>query len=248
MAAALAFIISGMIPWLSDRAVFPPVERALAEPNGLLAAGGDLSPARILAAYRLGIFPWFSPGDPILWWSPDPRMVLLPGELKISRSLRRTLCRGGYQVRLDSAFDQVIATCAALPRDGQAGTWISADMRAAYGELHRLGFAHSVETWVDGELVGGLYGIALGRAFFGESMFSLRTDASKIALAHLCAHLRTREFGIIDCQMETAHLASLGAATLSRREFCRRLAQLTATGDPPGFWAEDAVRDCFLTR
>lgn len=246
MAAAL--IIRCMIPWLTESLEFPPLSRALREPNGLLAAGGDLTPERIITAYHNGIFPWFSSGDPILWWSPDPRMVLVPGELKISRSLRRTLRKGEYEVRLDSAFEQVIGNCSTLPREGQAGTWITPEMRAAYLRLHRLGVAHCVETWIDGELVGGLYGIALGRAFFGESMFSLRTDASKIALAHLCAYLQAREFGIIDCQMETAHLASLGARPIPRDRFRAQLDKLTGEGDPPGPWPAHAVTNCFVTR
>ncbi|MBL8490702.1 MAG: leucyl/phenylalanyl-tRNA--protein transferase, partial [Rhodocyclaceae bacterium] len=172
-----------MIPWLPRAHVFPPLDEALAEPNGLLAAGGDLAPARLLAAYRRGIFPWYSAGDPILWWSPDPRMVLVPGELRISRSFARTLRNQSYEVRLDTAFGECVAACATMPRDGQHGTWITSEMQIAYGRLHELGHAHSVETWVDGNLAGGLYGIAIGRAFYGESMFSRRRDASKIALA-----------------------------------------------------------------
>ena len=232
-----------MIPWLPQEPVFPPVEVALEDPNGLLAAGGDLSPRRILAAYAQGIFPWFSPGEPILWWSPDPRMVLFPGEFAPNRSLARVLRHKDYEVRLDTAFAEVVAACATAPRDGQAGTWIGAGMQAAYRRLHELGYAHSVETWIDGKLVGGLYGIAIGRAFYGESMFSRATDASKIALAHLCVYLRRRGFGIIDCQMETAHLASLGARPIPRRDFAARLAELTAQGDAPGRWPADAVRD-----
>jgi leucyl/phenylalanyl-tRNA--protein transferase len=229
-----------MIPWLPPEPLFPPVELALAEPNGLLAAGGDLAPERILAAYRRGIFPWFSPGDPILWWSPDPRMVLFPTELKISRSLAKVLRNKPYRVTLDTAFAQVIAACALTPRHGQNGTWISAEMQAAYGELHELGHAHSVEVWMDGELAGGLYGIALGQAFYGESMFSWRTDASKIALAHLCVHLKRLSFGIIDCQMETTHLASLGARPIPRSEFVSLLRRLV-TADFPGRWDAGAV-------
>lgn len=234
-----------MIPWLPPEPLFPPVDTALGEPNGLLAAGGDLTPGRILAAYRRGIFPWFSPGEPILWWSPDPRMVLFPNEFKCSRSLVKTLRHKDYEVRLDTTFGAVMAACAATPREGQNGTWISAEMQAAYGRLHELGFAHSVETWVGGRLVGGLYGIALGRAFYGESMFSHATDASKIALAHLCLHLRRLGFGIIDCQMETKHLASLGARPIARRDFIAHLDHLTAAGGEPGPWPADAVRDAF---
>jgi leucyl/phenylalanyl-tRNA--protein transferase len=234
-----------MIPWLPEANVFPAPEKALTEPNGLLAAGGDLSPQRLLAAYRCGIFPWYAAGDPILWWSPDPRMVLFPAELKISRSLAKTLRNADYQVRLDTAFGDVVQACANMPREGQAGTWISDEMRAAYGELHRLGFAHSVETWIAGELAGGLYGIAIGQAFYGESMFCNKRDASKIALAHLCAHLKQRGFGIIDCQMETRHLASLGARPIPRRDFAARLEILCAQGDAPGRWPAAAIDDHF---
>lgn len=238
-----------MIPWLSPEPVFPPVAAALAEPNGLLAAGGDLSAERLLAAYRLGIFPWYAEGEPILWWSPDPRMVLFPDEFNISRSLGRVLRGGKYMVRLDTAFDEVVTACASAPRDGQAGTWITPAMRAAYGRLHRLGHAHSVETWMDGELAGGLYGVALGNVFYGESMFARRTDASKIALAHLCEHLKRREFGIIDCQMETAHLASLGARPITRSDFTALLQRLaTADFDSAGRWPAEAVADAFRKR
>jgi len=230
-----------MIPWLEPESPFPPASTALREPNGLLAAGADLSPARLLAAYRRGIFPWYSPGEPILWWSPDPRMVLYPRELRISRSFSRTLRNSDYSVRLDSAFDNVIAACAITPREGQSGTWITAEMQAAYRRLHRLGIAHSVETWRDGKLVGGLYGLAIGLAFFGESMFSHRSDASKIALAHLCAYLTAQGFGIIDCQMETNHLASLGARPLSRDDFLSRIGELTAHPVPSGIWPSDAI-------
>ena len=230
-----------MIPWLPDEIEYPPLDKALTEPNGLLAAGGDLSPQRILAAYRRGIFPWYSAGEPILWWSPDPRMVLFPDDLKISGSLAKTLRNAHYEVRLDTAFDAVIGACASKPRDGQPGTWFTGEMQQAYRELHRLGYAHSVETWISGKLAGGLYGIALGAAFYGESMFSDARDASKIALAHLCAHLKRRGFGIIDCQMETAHLASLGARPIPRRAFAARLEELCLRGDAPGHWPPDAI-------
>jgi leucyl/phenylalanyl-tRNA--protein transferase len=233
-----------MIPWLPPEPAFPPVERALTEPNGLLAAGGDLTPERILAAYRLGIFPWYSAGEPILWWCPDPRMVLFPAELKISRSLAKVLRNKPYAVTLDTVFASVVGACAGTPREGQNGTWITAEMQAAYGRLHELGYAHSVEVWMDGKLAGGLYGMALGRAFYGESMFSWRTDASKIALAHLCMHLQRQGFGIIDCQMETTHLASLGARPIPRSEFVALLRRL-AMADFPGKWAADAVRDAY---
>ncbi|MDP2134962.1 MAG: leucyl/phenylalanyl-tRNA--protein transferase [Sulfuritalea sp.] len=230
-----------MIPWLPPSPVFPPLESALAEPNGLLAAGGDLSPQRLLAAYRRGIFPWYTAGEPILWWSPDPRMVLLPERLKISRSLAKTLRNANYEVRLDTAFGDVVGACAGKPRDGQAGTWITEEMQQAYCELHRLGHAHSVETWIDGSLAGGLYGMAIGQAFYGESMFADARDASKIALAHLCAYLKLRGFGIIDCQMETRHLASLGATPIPRRDFAARLDELCPQGDAPQRWPAGAI-------
>ena len=230
-----------MIPWLSDKPLFPPVNTALTDPNGLLAVGGDLSPRRLLAAYRQGIFPWYSPGDPILWWSPDPRMVLVPDDLRITRSLAKTLRNADYQVRLDTRFAEVVAACANAPRAGRNGTWITGEMQAAYRGLHAIGHAHSVETWIDGELAGGLYGVAVGRAFFGESMFARRRDASKIALAHLCAHLKRRDFGIIDCQMETAHLASLGARPIPRARFAAVLAGLVDAGGPPERWPAHAI-------
>lgn len=225
-----------MIPWLYADTPFPPVAQALKEPNGLLAAGGDLSPQRLLSAYRQGIFPWFSPGEPILWWSPDPRMVLFPDELRITRSLAKTLRNAAYTVKSDTAFAQVIAACAATPRRGQRGTWITPAMQAAYLRLHALGVAHSVETWQDGRLTGGLYGIAIGRVFCGESMFSHAANASKIALAHLCRYLSVHNFGMIDCQMETAHLSSLGARPIPRDDYLARLAALVDQGNDPGRW------------
>lgn len=230
-----------MIPWLVGEMPFPSPERALREPNGLLCAGGDLSPQRLLAAYRAGIFPWFSPGDPILWWSPDPRMVLFPREFRISRSLRKTLRSGRFSVRLDSDFAGVIDACAATPRPGQAGTWITDDMRAAYGRLHELGFAHSVEAWQDGALVGGLYGIALGGVFYGESMFSRVSDASKVAAAHLARFLDRNGFGMIDCQMHTPHLASLGAREIGRDAFLGRLRALASGGLAAARWPADGA-------
>lgn len=202
---------------------FPPVENALTEPNGLLAVGGDLSPHRLVEAYCKGIFPWFNEDEPIYWWSPDPRMVLFPAELKISRSLRKTLKKDHYQIRVDTQFEQVMQACAA-PRQGQAGTWIHPQMVAAYTQLHELGLAHSVETWIDDKLVGGLYGVALGKVFFGESMFSRVTDASKIAFVHLVKQLQCWEFGLIDCQVRTQHLSSLGAREISRSDFGQALA------------------------
>lgn len=238
-----------MIPWLPQEEIaFPPVTVALIDPPGLLAAGGDLSPERLITAYRHGIFPWYSPGDPILWWSPDPRMVLIPAELKISRSLARTLRNTEYEVRFDSAFGDVIRACAAAPRDGQHGTWITEEMQQAYLRLHDLGHAHSVETWIEGRLAGGLYGIAIGGVFFGESMFSCVKDASKIALAHLCEHLQRHSFGIIDCQMKTSHLASLGARPIPRRDFIAALELLVDRGDMPGRWSQDAIDGVFRQR
>jgi leucyl/phenylalanyl-tRNA---protein transferase len=230
-----------MIPWLGAHDPFPPLSRALADPNGLLAAGGDLSATMLIDAYRHGIFPWFSEGQPVLWWSPDPRMVLVPGEFKISRSLRKRLSTrtntAKYEVRVDSAFESVMRACAA-PRSGLPGTWISDDMVAAYLALHHRGLAHSVETWMNGELVGGLYGVALGRMFYGESMFTRATDASKIALAHLVQQLKRWEFSLIDCQMATGHLASLGAREIARVEFVRHVEVLVNLA-PPRNWRFD---------
>ncbi len=226
------FLIQGDLP-------FPPVALALSQPNGLLAAGGDLSPERLLEAYRQGIFPWFNEDDPILWWSPNPRMVLLPREFKISASLRKILRKGAFEVRFDSAFEQVMRACAA-PREGQSGTWILEDMIAAYCELHRRGYAHSVETWMGGELVGGLYGMALGKMFYGESMFSRRANASKIAISHLCQQLELWDFGMIDCQMNTPHLASLGAREIPRDVFIHRLQELIHYPNLPSQWASPA--------
>ena len=229
-----------MIPWLDKYTRFPPVEKALREPNGLLAAGADLSPGRLLDAYRHGIFPWYSAKEPILWWSPDPRMVLVPGEFKVSRSFGKVLRNRAWEVRFDTSFEAVMQACAAprgagLP-DGQPHTWISEDMIEAYTRLHELGWAHSVETWIDGELAGGLYGIAIGAMFYGESMFSRRPDASKIALAGLVRHIAALGFGLIDCQMKTPHLASLGAREIPRAEFLRRVAELIHYPRLPGPW------------
>lgn len=227
-----------MIPWLNPNDPFPPLDSALREPNGLLAAGGDLSPQRLIEAYSRGIFPWFNPGEPILWWSPDPRMVLFPAELKISRSLRKTLNKRAYEIRVDTAFRQVMEACAA-PRDGH-GTWITPAMIEAYAELHRQGLAHSIETWVDGQLAGGLYGVSLGRMFYGESMFSRATDASKIAFVHLVRQLQRWGFGLIDCQMKTAHLAAFGAREIPRAEFGQRLTALVSLPGLTDRWQLDA--------
>ncbi len=228
-----------MIPWLDKHIEFPPPERALHEPNGLLAAGGDLSPGRLLAAYRRGIFPWYSTGQPLLWWSPDPRMVLLPEEFRMPRSLAKRLRRRDYEVRTDSAFAEVIAGCA-QPRGEGGGSWITPEMQAAYRDLHALGHVHSVETWIGGELAGGLYGVAIGGVFFGESMFTRAPDASKIALAHLVHQLRRWGYGIIDCQMNTSHLARFGAREIPRAAFSRQVAELVNYPQPsPAAWCFD---------
>ncbi|MBI3778011.1 MAG: leucyl/phenylalanyl-tRNA--protein transferase [Gammaproteobacteria bacterium] len=218
---------------------FPPVE--LASPEGLLAVGGDLRAERLLEAYRHGIFPWYNPGQPILWWSPDPRAVLFPEKLRVSRSLRKTLCRKIFDVALDGAFREVMQACA-QPRPGRAGggTWITPEMIEAYDVLHRRGYAHSVEARRDGKLVGGLYGVALGNAFFGESMFSRETDASKVAFVHLVKQLERWGYAFIDCQISSAHLFSLGAEEIRRRDFMARLEQALKHPDRPGRWRFDA--------
>ncbi len=215
---------------------FPDVALALRDPDGLLAVGGDLSPARIIAAYRQGVFPWYSESQPILWWSPDPRSVLFPEHLKISRSLRKTLKKNRFRVTIDEAFRQVIEGCAA-PRKGETGTWITPEMKRAYQQLHKTGTAHSVECWEGGELVGGLYGIAIGRVFFGESMFSRRSDASKVAFVHLVEMLQSWDFGLIDCQVATPHLASLGAVSIPRMSFVRMLEKMCAEAGREGSWS-----------
>jgi leucyl/phenylalanyl-tRNA--protein transferase len=214
---------------------FPPVEQALKDPEGLVAAGGDLSPERLQAAYRRGIFPWYSRGQPILWWSPDPRTVLVPTDLKVSRSLAKSIRNAGLTVRFDTAFAEVIAACGDRQHRAE-GTWIVREMRAAYCKLHDLGLAHSVEVWRGSELVGGLYGVALGRVFYGESMFSRVTDASKVALKYLCDELIRREFVLIDCQMATPHLMSLGAKLVPRKNFIDTLASHAIPPDPVGNW------------
>ena len=225
-----------MIPHLRVGDPFPPAETALREPDGLLCAGGDLSAERLLDAYRHGIFPWYSRGQPILWWSPDPRMVLHTAELRVSRSLAKSRRNRGYTVQVDTAFARVLEACAA-PRAGEPGTWLGADMRAAYGELHRRGHAHSVETWREGELVGGLYGVAIGRMFYGESMFSRETDASKVALAALVDALRACGWPLIDCQVRTPLLASLGAREIARAAFLREVNALVNCAAPPEPWS-----------
>lgn len=213
------------LPWLDPSDVgqpFPDPRHALAEPNGLLAAGGCLRPQRLLQAYSQGIFPWYDRDTPILWWSPDPRTVLFPDQLRVSRSLRKTLRRGTFRLTLDQAFAAVVEGCSAARSSGP-DTWLTPEMKAAYKRLHQLGFAHSLETWQDKQLVGGLYGVALGRVFYGESMFSWVSDASKIALACLCSHLRRWDFAVIDCQLPTDHLHRLGAIDLPRVQFLRLL-------------------------
>jgi leucyl/phenylalanyl-tRNA---protein transferase len=224
-----------LIPWLEADDPFPAVTKALKRPNGLLAAGGDLTVERLLDAYRRGIFPWYGEGEPILWWSPDPRMVLVPAELKVSRSLDKTLRNRAYEVRFDTAFRAVMQACA-QPRDGQAGTWITPEMIDAYCRLHEAGWAHSVETWIDDELAGGLYGVAIGRMFYGESMFTRVRDASKIALVHLVQQLERLQFELIDCQMATTHLASLGAREIPRARFARLVTELVHYAVPSGPW------------
>jgi len=214
-----------MLKWLEGDDPFPAPEASLRQPNGLLCAGADLSVARLLDAYRHGIFPWYSGGEPILWWSPDPRMVLFCDELKISRSLAKNIRNKGFEVAMDTSFEKVLLNCSKTRKDG-AGTWLGPDMRKAYLALHRAGHAHSFETWRDGRLVGGLYGVAIGRMFYGESMFSAETDASKVALVGLVEELRRRDMPLIDCQQRTPLLASLGAREIPRREFLRRVAAL----------------------
>src|SRR5579871_3961735 len=199
---------------------FPDPSRALREPDGLLAVGGDLSPQRLLYGYRHGIFPWYDAGLPILWWSPDPRAIVRPDALHVSRSLRRRMRKGGYDIRFDTAFTQVMDGCAGPRRQHpEGGTWINAEMKEAYARLHRLGHAHCAEMWQDDTLVGGLYGVAVGRVFFGESMFSRVTDASKLVLVTLMQHLGRWRYAFMDCQMQTEHLESMGSVSVSRPEF-----------------------------
>ena len=218
---------------------FPPLEQALREPPGLLAAGGDLSPARLLAAYERGVFPWYSAQQPILWWSPDPRMVLFPEEFNCSRSLSKTLRNGHYSSRVDSDFGATIRACAAPRRTGP-DTWLNTGMIASYEQLHALGFGHSIETYDAERLVGGLYGLQLGQVFFGESMFSIGRDASKVALARLIDECRARDIRVIDCQVASGHLASLGAREVSRSEFAALLRRY-ARRSPSGSWAAAAA-------
>jgi len=226
------------IHWLDQNTdAFPHYQYAMEEPNGLLAAGGDLSPRRLLSAYSLGIFPWYNPGEPILWWTPDPRSVVYPNEFKPSRSLKKLINRKTFTVTMDTCFSDVITLCA-QPRRNEAGTWIDKDINKAYNQLHEIGFAHSVEVWFEGKLVGGLYGIALGKAFFGESMFSTMDNASKVAFASLCEQLTKWQFEIIDCQVHNPHLASLGAVEIPRKTFLNQLSSAIKK-DEQGLWQID---------
>jgi leucyl/phenylalanyl-tRNA---protein transferase len=221
------------LTWLAPGDPFPRTDQALDDPQGLLAAGGDLSPATLLRAYRRGIFPWYSDGQPILWWSPSPRLILRPNAFHCSRRLLRSLRQPHWQFSLNSAFDQVIDACAHTPRRGQGGTWITAEIRDAYRQLHRLGHAHSLEVWQNGTLAGGIYGVRVGRVFFGESMFSHARDASKATMAMLCALHRLLQFELLDCQVESAHLLSLGATCVSRQAFEQMLTELTSQDTSP---------------
>ncbi len=227
------------LPFVDTLEDFPPIAAAQNDPNGLLCWGGEITPDRLRRAYTLGIYPWYSPGEPVLWWSPDPRMVLETSAFKISRSLNKTMRNAGFEVRVDTAFESVMRACAKTPRDGQSGTWITDEIVAAYTGLHHQGLAHSVETWRDGVLVGGLYGVSLGQMFFGESMFAHTRDASKVALAHLVLQLRRWQFPWIDCQQETAHLASLGAAPISREAFAPKVQSLVDCASCQGVWRFD---------
>jgi leucyl/phenylalanyl-tRNA--protein transferase len=233
-----------MVPWLAPDDPFPPIERALGASSGapgLLAASADLVPSRLIDAYRSGIFPWYSDGQPVLWWSPDPRMILAPGEFKVSPSFRKTLKRvlrdERWEVRVDHDFAGVMRACAQAPRPGQRGTWITAEIIDAYSSLYRAGDAHSIEAWLDGVRVGGLYGVSFGRVFFGESMFADVSDASKIALAALVGHLRRHKIEMIDCQQNTSHLASLGGREIARKAFIAHVRAAVAA--PPIPWRFD---------
>lgn len=219
---------------------FPHPE--FADPDGLLAVGGDLSPRRLLAAYSWGIFPWYSEGSPILWWSPDPRLVLFPDKIKISNSLRRVIKKGLFRVSMDVAFSQVIRECGAVRTEKGEGTWITPEMVDAYEKLHLLGYAHSVETWYEDQLVGGLYGVSLGSVFFGESMFSRMTDASKVALVLLTKALKEWGFSLIDCQVTTNHLKSMGVEEVSRKTFLSMLNEAISHPTKKGSWRDDFER------
>lgn len=226
------------VTFLTDELVFPPVEQA--DPEGLLAALGDLSVERLLLAYQSGIFPWFSAGQPILWWAPPQRAVVEPGALHVGRSLRKELRRDTFDVRFDTAFPAVIHACAHAPRPGQDGTWIVPAMQQAYVRLHQAGFAHSVECWQDGALVGGLYGVSLGGCFFGESMFSLVPNASKVAFVALCERLAAWQFDLVDCQLQNDHLKRFGVTQIPRAEFMQRLARSLERPTRRGSWTDAA--------
>lgn len=222
---------------LHEECVFPDPKNA--EPEGLLAVGGDLTPQRILLAYSMGIFPWYSAGQPILWWSPDPRLVIEPLNLRISKSLKRTLKSNKFTLRFDERFQRVIENCAEKERPGQEGTWITPEIQEAYLTLHQMGYAHSVETYFEGKLVGGLYGLSLGKAFFGESMFSSRSDASKVALVSLSRELVKWDFSLIDCQVTTPHLLRMGAREISRNQFIQRVQKALNFETKRGKWTAD---------
>ena len=219
---------------LSDEIAFPPPD--LASREGLLAVGGDLCEERLIRAYSMGIFPWFSEAEPIMWWSPDPRLVLYPDEIRVSRSLQKTINKNLFRITMDLDFDQVIAECAKVPRKRDEGTWIVPDMINAYRRLHASGYAHSVEAWHNDTLVGGLYGVSLGKCFFGESMFTHMTDASKVAFVALVGHLKALSFDLIDCQVTTEHLLSFGAREVPRETFLEQLKESLETPTIKGKW------------
>ncbi len=226
--------------YLSEENIFPPID--LAEPNGILAVGGDLSAERLLSAYSRGIFPWFSDDSPIIWWSPDPRFVIFPGDVYMSKSMRQVLRRGDFTITIDREFDEVVRQCS-MPRKHEDGTWITSEMMKAYGHLHSMGYAHSIEAWSDGELAGGLYGVSLGRCFFGESMFSKKSNASKATFITLAAALKKLDFDIIDCQVYTAHLESLGAIDIPREDFIDIVESSLEKEGITGNWSESELFD-----
>lgn len=226
MVSAYYKLPSGYVLALDDETTFPALSNALTEPNGLIAIGGDLSAARLLSAYRQGIFPWFNAGEPVMWWSPDPRMVLYPDELKISRSLAKILKNSAYETRVNTAFQAVITACSDTPRNDQPGTWITDEMISAYCNLHTQGFAVCAETWLNGELVGGCYGVKIGRMFYGESMFHTQPNASKVAFVYLVEWLKEQQVGMIDCQMKTPLLSSFGGREINRDDFIQTLTKL----------------------
>ncbi len=228
-----------------DDCFFPPADRASDE--GLLAFGGDLSPQRLIVAYANGIFPWYNEDEPLLWWSLDPRLVIRPGEMRVSKSLKRTIKSGKFEVRIDTNFREIMLHCAETPRKEQEGTWIQDEMVDAYCELHKLGIAHSFESYQDGELVGGLYGVSIGKAFFGESMFHTVADASKVAFYHLHQFLQEHGFKLIDCQQETEHLKSLGAYAVSRKDFLDELKTLTVEPSLVGNWGTGNYEELYLS-